>query len=422
MNTPEPRLEVNNEISWYDFVLWNGVQVLRSDFASSIVNFCVSHIPGLEWLSPAKRAQLSARGIIASHDAESIMIPDSMREFIDWIHQSYGKDVFDISKVRYYDPQLSPQKLWKDGRGYAMSLEYYGVQDVIENTALRQRIRTFEFFNNKSRTLRWLSEHNLGEMVQDGTEYLNGYEVLKARLWQISFEKGEVYFIKSSVWASGAGTWKIASKGDTTHMLWEIWEHNYGKIRERIGEDGELLEWLYYNTHTQSWEWSRSVENIFVLQKCYQAVQDDAGEVQLWEFSANFFLSDSGGYLVTETRNLVNSKGQHEGNEKVQLPEWAREKLDSIIETIHRENFRWNIWFDFFLDLVAQKLIILECNPRNTGATNPEIVADIVERTQWRYGEIIGKYTDMRTEDAVVLTPHLDIAWQKSAWPQVVSF
>ena len=63
-----------------------------------------------------------------------------------------------------------------------MTLEYYGAQKVLEDTSLRQRIRSFEFFNNKSRTLRWLSEHNLGEMVQDGTEYLNGYDVLKARL------------------------------------------------------------------------------------------------------------------------------------------------------------------------------------------------------------------------------------------------
>lgn len=309
MNTPEPRLEVNNEIPWYDFVLWNGVQVLRSDFASTIVNFCVSHIPGLEWLSPAKRAQLSARGIVASRDAETIMIPESMRDFISWVHHSYGSEVFDTSRVQYYNPLQAPLKLWENGRAYALSLEYFWSQSILENDWLRQRIRSFEFFNNKSRTLRWLSENNLGEMVQDGTEFLHGSEVLASRVWQLSFDWGQTYFVKASIGASGAGTWKLTSPDDRDRMLAEISEHNYGKIRERLSEDWELLDGLYYNSELWTWEWSYETQNIFVLQKCYQAHKNEDGEAQLWEFSANFFLSNTWWHLITETRNIVNSRG-----------------------------------------------------------------------------------------------------------------
>jgi len=84
MNTPR-----ENPHAWYNFVQDNGVEELRNDFEGTVVNFCVSWLDGLWGLSPAKYAQLAARGIIVSRDAEQVLIPDSMREFIEWIFQTY---------------------------------------------------------------------------------------------------------------------------------------------------------------------------------------------------------------------------------------------------------------------------------------------------------------------------------------------
>ena len=417
MNNASPNLQVvvDNTIAWYDFTRGDWVGVLRDDFQNTLVNFCVSWLPGLEWLSAGKRAQLAARWVVTSLDAWEIYIPQSMQSFIEWLDNTYGTERFDMSKVRFYDWVNKQPLLWWNGRGYGTTLDYYN-HTALDNADLKKRMETFEFFNHKARTLKWLQNNNFGELVQADTEFVTWIEALRVRCWNLDFSRKQVYFIKASIGASGAGTWKITNSAELQVMFDEMYRNWYAKIRNRLTEDGQLMEGLYFDPETQKWKNHQVQDNTFIIQSKYQPALDDEEKAHFGEYSANFFLNKDGWYLVTESLNIVDDKGTHMWNEKCALPTWVRQKLDTVIKVMYEQGFRGNIGFDFFIDSVSHKVIVLECNPRNTWATNPEIVKDIVNATQWKYWQLFDwRYQDIWTLDYIPITPDVTENWKTSA-------
>jgi hypothetical protein len=89
------------------------------------------------------------------------------------------------------------------------------------------------------------------------------------------------------------------------------------------------------------------------------------------EKSINFFIDDTWVFIVTEWLN--NAKDwEYVWNIQIGLDIKEREKLFQIAEKIREKWYRWPIWFDFFSDW--ENIKIIESNPRNSWATNPQIL------------------------------------------------
>lgn len=286
---------------------------------------------------------------------------------------------------------------------------YMRVQDFYTDIELLEKnkvqLKQVEFFNNKVNLLWYLGEHFPETVPEWSAQRCKAW---KMKIYLDKMVKSEdinyPIFVKSWIWASWSWLWKLDNKVEFQEFLDDFEKETKDFLQtETIFEQDEkwtIKEDLEYSFKEWKWLNTRVEDMPFLVQENTIAEFKDIDKVK--EKSINFFLAEDWVHIVTECmNNAVN--WAYLWNIQTSLNDNERNKLVKIAEKIKEEWYRWPIWLDFFSDW--EEIKIVEANPRNSWATNPQLlVYDInkeLNRQLWDHVEESNNFKLRRASDEV---------------------
>ena len=349
------------EIEWYNKIdSWD--KTILEKFDSKEINFSVYWVPWISWISKEKLRSLWVRWLLVWLENSEVIIPEWFKEFIEKFKKSTW-DILELPKIIEKNSNIV-DKNWIP---YWYFFWYYNNLDSVYTN--QEKLKQTEFFNNKYNFLNFVREKT-PELLQEQTFFLDSLEEVEnffrnKNIWE------KTYFIKSAIWASWWGTWKISTKEDFEKFKKDT-KSSYNFNETIFDEDWKILQNLNYEN------WWKNIRK----EKMKFVVQEALDTSKLEERSASFYFENWKINLITETFNYTTWEWEHEWNKQSNLPVWVREKISPLIVEISK-NYNWIWWIDFFVDNESKKIYILEMNPRNTWATNPAILTKRIEQKTW---------------------------------------
>lgn len=346
----------NNTIWYPENVIDWWTESLLNSFKNKELNFSIFPIPWVrEGLDVKKVLVLWSRSILVAPENSSISVPYPWKEFIDFYSKSID-GILEKPEIIYNNTSIVD----KNGVPYGyFKLSYDSVEWLEPNL---EKLRKTEYFNNKIRFLRFAKEID-SSLIQEGTEFSWNRDDTIKRMFEL-IDKGNTFFVKSAIGASWAWTWKISNKEELVIFIKE--SENFISFQSLFDEEANLMKDLHYDKKECKWQNTRWYDVEYII-------QPEIDTSKLEEMSVSFYFEKGQAKIITETYNYTDSQGIHQWNKKCVFDYWIREKLSWLISEVSKK-YEWVWGIDFFVDKEEKEIYLLEMNPRNTWATNPEIL------------------------------------------------
>ncbi len=434
---------------------------------ANYVDFNVWFIPWLPWLAPSKIASLQERWwmvispkwfwvfLIKMDSSEQI---EKAIEFYKNINQKILSKIWfdevvpsfiwnDSIKAEFneikdeivfketesrdkwtYDMQLPKWKEWKRWvTPYMRVQDFYTDKDLLEKN--KEQLKQVEFFNNKANLLEFLKE-DFPDVVPKKWKIVSNRFEAKNYLVKMLEEKDDEeinfpIFVKSGIWASWSWLWKFDNSHELLIFLTQFDREtkDFESISTIFDENWEIINDLDYSFEKWRWINTRKKDIKFIVQENTIAEFNSPKKVK--EKSINFFIDDNWIYTVTECENYA-INWAYVWNKQINLNDTEREKLKKVAKKVKERWYRWPIWFDFFSDWETIKIV--EANPRNSWATNPQVLTYNIQKLLndklWDYVDNNKKFNLKRASNEIKLEKDIykydDLLFTPDKWYWII--